>query len=167
MINGELTLRRKYPGLDDKQYQPAGIDLRLGKLMSLEANEEVYGIADNIKQLPNQHEIAEATVTIKSSKLEKGWLLEPYVPYIAVTKEKIQIDSNSAQLYLPRSSLLRAAVSVSTALGDPGFNGHLSFLIINNLSKPFFIKKNERFAQMIDLKVDGVIKDYDGDYNEE
>jgi deoxycytidine triphosphate deaminase len=166
MINGEGNLRRNYPDLDEKQYQPAGIDLRLSKLMILDTNEEVYGIADNVKQLPNQKEVPETAVTIKSSSLETGWLIEPHVPYIGVTKEKIKIDSNSAQIYFPRSSLLRAGVDVRTALGDPGFNGHLSFLLINHGVRPFFIKKDERFAQMIDIQVQGSINDYDGDYNE-
>lgn len=166
MINGEKVLRDKYPGLDENQYQPAGIDLRLGKLMILSEKEEVYGIADSIKQLPNHIEVPETAVTIKNSSLETGWLLEPHQIYIGVTKEKIQINSDCAQIYLPRSSLLRAGVDVRTALGDPGFRGHLSFLLINHSNKPFFIKKDDRFAQLVDFEVMGTIKDYDGDYNE-
>ena len=166
MINGEEILREKYPGLDDKQYQPAGIDFRLGAVMTLDESEEVYGISEDIKQLPDYIPVPESAVTIKASTLETGWLIEPHIPYIGVTKEKIKIDSNAAQIYFPRSSLLRAGVDVRTALGDPGFNGHLSFLIINHSNKPFFLKKNERFAQMIDIQVQGSINDYDGDYNE-
>lgn len=166
MINGEKVLRDKYPGLDENQYQPAGIDLKLGKVMILDESEEVYGISGNVKQLPDHKLIPETAVTIKASTLETGWLIEPHIPYIGVTKEKIKIDSNAAQIYFPRSSLLRAGVDVRTALGDPGFNGHLSFLIINHSNKPFFLKKNERFAQMIDIQVQGSINDYDGDYNE-
>ena len=32
MILGEKALRELYPGLDDNQYQPAGIDLKLGNV---------------------------------------------------------------------------------------------------------------------------------------
>lgn len=168
MIIGEEILRKMYPDLDEEQYQPAGIDLTLGQLKAFDDSEEVYGICNNVKQLPKYKNVPESAVSIdeQNEKLDIGWLLEPHVPYIGVTKEMIQIDSNMAQIYLPRSSLLRGGVLVETALGDPGFHGHLSFLMLNQLHKPFFISKNERFAQMINLKVDGVITDYDGDYNE-
>ena len=69
MINGEEVLREKYAGLDDKQYQPAGVDLRLGKVMILDESEEVYGISGNVKQLPDHKLVPETAVTIKSSTL--------------------------------------------------------------------------------------------------
>ena len=57
-------------------------------------------------------------------------------------------------------------MDVRTDFGDPGFYGHLSFLLINHNTVPFFIKKGERFAQLIDIGVNGADNEYDGDYNE-
>ena len=82
------------------------------------------------------------------------------------TKEKIKIDKNSGQFYLPRSSLLRAGIDVRTAFGDPGFNGHLSFLLVNWTKSPFVIEKGARFAQLVNINTSDVDKEYDGDYNE-
>ena len=166
MIIGEIYLRQIYPGLDDNQYQPAGIDLKLGQINVFDNKDDVYAIVNNVKQLPNQTELPESAVKIGSTKLEVGYTLEPHKPYIAVVDKKIKIDKDCAQIYLPRSSLLRAGVDVRTALGDPGFDGHLSFLIINHNDVPFFIKRGERFAQLINIKVEGVESEYDGDYNE-
>lgn len=166
MILGELELRELYPGLDENQYQPAGIDLKLGNIKTLSNKEAVYGIADGTKQLPEQVNAEESAVKIGATKLEVGFMLEPNVPYIAVVQNKVKIPLDVLQLYFPRSSLLRAGVDVRTAVGDPGFNGHLSFLIINHSDVPFFIKKGERFAQMVCMKLDGVTNAYDGDYNE-
>lgn len=166
MILGEKALRELYPDLDENQYQPAGIDLKLGDVKIFNGNEEVYAIVDGTKQLPNQQSIEESAVKIGSTKLEVGFMIEPHVPYIAVVKNKIKIPLDIIQLYFPRSSLLRAGVDVRTAVGDPGFDGHLSFLLINHSDTPFFIKKNERFVQMVCMKVDGVVDGYNGDYNE-
>ncbi len=166
MINGEIILRKVYDNLDEKQYQPAGIDLTLDSLQELvNGNLHLYGLFEGIKILPEQKKIDTTTIQIKGS-LRKVYTLEPHIPYIATTKEKINIGDSSAQFYLPRSSLLRAGVDVRTALGDPGFNGHLSFLLINHNTVPFFIKKGERFAQLIDIGVNGADNEYDGDYNE-
>ena len=166
MITGVKKLLELYPGLDDNQYQPAGIDLKLGKINVFDNTDDVYAIVDNRKQLPKQVELPESAVKVGTTKLEVGYTLEPHKPYIAVVDKKIKIDKDYAQIYLPRSSLLRAGVDVRTALGDPGFHGHLSFLVINHNEVPFFIKKGERFAQMINIKVDEATSEYDGDYNE-
>ena len=77
------------------------------------------------------------------------------------------VNHNNAQFYLPRSTLLRAGVNVYTALGDLGYNGHLSFLVINHGYKPFFIQVGERFAQLVDFEVKGGSESYMGDYQEE
>ena len=67
---------------------------------------------------------------------------------------------------MPRSSLLRAGIDVRTAFGDPGFNGHLSFLLINHTDEIFVIEKGVRFAQMVNINTSDVDDGYDGDYNE-
>lgn len=166
MILGESELRKLYPGLDEEQYQPAGIDLKLGNVKILNNTKDVYGIVGGEKQLPEQKEIEENAVKVGATKLEVGFMLEPHHSYIATVKSKIKIPLNIVQLYLPRSSLLRAGVDVRTAVGDPGFNGYLSFLMINHNDKPFFIKKGERFVQMVCMRLDGDTNGYDGDYNE-
>lgn len=166
MINGEGNLRRQYPDLDEKQYQPAGIDLTLDKVSILKHNNGVtYGLLQDVKVLPEQEELEINTVKV-GGMLKNVYTLTPHIPYIATTKEKIKINENSGQFYLPRSSLLRAGVDVRTAFGDPGFNGHLSFLLINWTTSPFVIEKGTRFAQLVDMNVVASLNEYDGDYNE-
>lgn len=166
MINGEGNLRRQYPDLDEKQYQPAGIDLTLDKVSILKHNNGItYGLLQDVKVLPEQEELEINTVKV-GGMLKNVYTLTPHIPYIATTKEKIKINENSGQFYLPRSSLLRAGVDVRTAFGDPGFNGHLSFLLINWTTSPFVIEKGTRFAQLVDMNVVASLNEYDGDYNE-
>lgn len=166
MINGEQYLRKLYPDLKEDQYQPAGIDLTLEKVAELKHNDGiVYGLLKNAKVLPDQIPLESKSIIV-SGMIADVFTLAPHTPYIATTKEKIKIDEKAGQLYLPRSSLLRAGIDVRTAFGDPGFYGHLSFLIINHTDKIFVMEKGVRFAQLIDIGAIGIDGGYDGDYNE-
>ena len=166
MINGEKQLRLIYPDLDENQYQPAGIDLTLGKCFYLKFNQGVqYGLLKDAKVLPEQKEMPSEEVVISGMK-RKCYQIPPYDYVIAQTQEKIKIQSDSGQFYLPRSSLLRAGIDVRTAFGDPGFNGHLSFLLVNHSGRRFYLEEGVRFAQLVDMKVIAPGDEYDGDYNE-
>lgn len=166
MIIGREQLRQMYPELLDEQYQPAGIDLTLDKVFVLEHdNGTVYGLLKNAKVLPKQKEVSTHTVQV-GGMLKDVFAIDAHTPYIVTTKEKIKIDKNSGQFYLPRSSLLRAGIDVMTAFGDPGFEGHLSFLLINHTHAPFALEKGVRFAQLVNINTSDVDKEYDGDYNE-
>ena len=163
MINGEQILRKKYPNLDENQYQPAGIYLKLGKIETFKTDKKYYGIIDDMKILPERSELVQNALSV-NGQLRNVYTLRPNVPYIATTEEKIKIDKNSLQFYKPRSTLLRCGANVMTAIGDPEFNNKLSFLVVNFLPIDFVITKGERFAQLVDIRVDGVINGYNGDY---
>lgn len=167
MIIGREQLKQMYPELLEEQYQPAGIDLTLGSIKELSYTSGVmYGLLKNAKVLPEQKDVEEKKVQV-AGMFQAGYVLQPHICYIATTVEKIKIDKNSGQLYLPRSSLLRSGITVDTAFGDPGFYGHLSFLVRNNNPAMFFLEKGVRFAQLININASDVIKGYDGDYNED
>ena len=165
MINGEKFLRKQYPDLDEQQYQPAGIDLKLGKIETFDIDKKYYGIIDGVKIIPNRKELKMNALSV-DGKMKNVYSLQPNVPYIATVQNQVSINENSLQFYTPRSSILRCGSNVMTAIGDPGFNGHLSFLVMNYLPVDFVITKGERFAQLVDIRVDGIMNKYDGDYNE-
>ena len=167
MIIGNRDLRKMYPNLNNDDYQPNSLDLRLDKIceIPLALDEGVVGIFGGTKVIPKPKEI-------KTEELygRFGYVLQPKTSYIAFVKgnddyDKMKIPNNIAQFYLPRSTLLRCGISLDTALGDSGFEGHLQFLITNNSLNPFFISSNERIATCISFEVkNGTL--YDGDYNE-
>lgn len=168
MINGIDYLKEMYPDRDEKDYQPSGMDLRLGNVFYLKAERDTaYGIYNGIKKLPEHIEVAPTLFKSVNDDAEiLGWNLLPQQSYICQVQDQIKIGDCNAQFYLPRSTLLRAGVNVYTALGDLGYNGHLSFLVINHGPRPFFIEKGERFAQLVDFEVRGGSQSYDGDYQE-
>ena len=158
MIIGEKELRKMYPELDDDQYQPNSIDLKLGKVYEfMSSNGEAYGLYDGKKHIPNKVEIC--------YPYKNRYTLYPNKPYWLEIEPKIEIPEDIAQFYLPRSSLLRMGVTLHTALGDSGFNGHLMFLAINHTPYDIKLGKGERIATAINFEVDSAGL-YDGDYNE-
>ena len=166
MINGESILRRNYPDLDEKQYQPAGIDLTLGKVSEFKYNKgTTYGLLKNAKVLPELVEMETKNMQV-GGMLVDVFVLQPHTTYIGTTAEFVEINDDSGQFYLPRSSLLRASIDVRTAFGDPGFHGHLSFLLVNYTDELFVLEKGVRFSQLVDMNVIAPLNEYDGDYNE-
>ena len=164
MINGEKILREKYPGLDEKQYQPASVDLTVGKIENF-LSKKYHGIVNGEKIMPDYEDLRENAVSTNSG-LTNVYTLQYNVPYLITTKEKIKIDKYSAQFYKPRSTLLRQGVILHSGWGDPGFNGHLSYIIQNLLPVDYYLQKGERFAQLVDIRVEGILDEYDGDYQE-
>lgn len=165
MIYGIDCLKKIYPDFDDENYQPAGLDLNVGKVYEVNQG-QVIGIVNGQKMsaahLPVERQ------DFPEYDLEDVWEIKPGIPYIFEVDRQIKIDESNVQVYKPRSTLLRNAISVETAVGDPGYNGHLSFLVINhNPVNSFFISKGERFAQLLNAEVKGNSESYDGDYQEE
>lgn len=160
---GYHTLKEIFKGLDDEQYQPNSIDLKLGKVYkSIEHEYMKVGLYNGEKHLPNLDEI-------KPKYHKEGvydtFLLSSKVPYWFEIEPIMEIPNDMAQFYLPRSSLLRMGITLHTALGDSGFKGHLRFLAINHNKYPVLIQKGERVATAINFPVCESIA-YDGDYNE-
>lgn len=168
MINGIDLLKKKYPNRDEKDYQPSGMDLRLGRVYFLDHDDDVdYGLINGEKILPRHTLVRPTMKQLDDGDIIAGWDLQPGIAYICEVDGQIKVGDHNAQMYLPRSTLLRAGVNVYTALGDLGYNGHLSFLVINHSTKPFFIQTGERFAQLVDFEVQGGSESYNGDYQEE
>ncbi|ADP77535.1 deoxycytidine-triphosphate deaminase related protein [Methanothermus fervidus DSM 2088] len=145
MIIGEKELRKIFRS---KDIQPAGIDLRLKNLYE---QKSAASLINEEKNLPKLNKIEGPIYELKPGKA-----------YLAET-QKIKIPRGYAMLYFPRSTLIRSFVDVRTALGDPGFEGKLYFLIVNHGEYIYKIKKGERFAQAVLVKVKGSGK-YNGDY---
>lgn len=152
MILGEYVLRYLFPNLDEDQYQPAGVDLKLDKVFRLEGKGALLKGDD--KRLPEYHEVEAASGVFE---------LEPNVPYMLELAPELEIPREAAALFLPRSTLLRSGVSVHTALGDPGFRGKIRVLAVNHHTEPYRIARGERVVQAVFV---GAINAsmYDGDY---
>ncbi len=168
MINGENFLRKQYEylDLDEEQFQPNGLDLTLGEVYQFDYDDKkMNGLYKNKKVKPALKPINSTTLLI-DSEIRDVYCLNPHSIYMGETAEQVEIGGKNVQLYFPRSTLLRCGIDVRTAVGDAGFIGRLSFLLENKTDEPFYIEKGSRFAQLIDFQADGVLKKYNGDYQE-
>ena len=148
---GEEELKKLFSDFIDT-IQPSGIDFALDEIL---VQRGPGSLIDNEKNLP-EVEALEGPI----------YTLEPHTAYLATIDKKIKIPKGYTMLYTPRSTLLRSFISVQTAVGDPGFFGTLTFLIINHGEYPYKIKKGDRIAQgvVFDVKGSG---EYNGSYQEE
>ena len=147
---GEKELEKLFPEFKET-IEPSGIDLALDEIFTQESE---GSLIDNEKNLPEIKPLDGPIYTLK-----------PNTAYLATIDKKIKIPKGYTMLYLPRSTLLRSFVSVQTAVGDPGFYGTLTFLIINHGQYEFKIKQGDRIAQAVVFQSTGS-GEYNGSYQE-
>lgn len=147
---GEKELIKLFPEFEDL-IQPAGIDLRLDEVFEQAGP---ASLLDDKKRLPELRKLKPPLYNLKPKKA-----------YLVTVDRKIKIPKGYAMIYLPRSTLLRSFIGVHTALGDPGFQGRLRFLVYNYGDFEYKIKRGERIAQAIVFKVKGS-EEYNGSYQE-
>lgn len=154
MILGEELLRRVFPGLEEDQYQPAGIDLKLRRVFRLRG--EAGLLRGDEKRLPEYREV----------EPEDGvYRLEPGEPYVLELSPRLEIPEDTVALFFPRSTLIRSGVAVHTAVGDPGFRGRIRVLAVNHHREPYRLARGERVVQAVFVRAEGA-GTYSGDYGE-
>ena len=90
--------------------------------------------------------------------------LEPNKYYVVKTIEKVNTPLNLAATVLSRSTLYRSGLILITGLVDPGYQGELTFGLMNLSNKPFTIELGSRIANLMFTRVDGKTSSYDGNY---
>lgn len=186
MLNSDVILKSKYPQFDEEQYQPAGIDLRAGKVYTIDASGPVVpGIYATGKKLPKHIPMEPVEMEVPNFNMDNltddeleerlkdpanlrtalVYKLEPHVPYIVETKDEIYCKS-AGQIYFPRSTLLRSGLTAMSAFGDPGFHTHLFFLVMNFTDRVYYLEQDSRFVQLLDLEIRDLVDNYDGEYND-
>ncbi len=141
--------------IDNIQIQQCGIDLRVGKIFKLKGNGAI-DFTNEKRKLPEYIEIFDSE---KDEKIELD--IGIYAVQIA---DRVKVPNNMAGFAYPRSSLLRMGCTIHTAVHDPGYEGHPTYLM--HVLNPITIYKDARIAQIVYIKCDGVNGEYEGIYNE-
>lgn len=152
MILGENLLKEYYKELDDDEYQPNGIDLKLKGVEMFDSEQDTIGIIDGEKKLPNMTE------------------LEPDDGYYSLKKDTYylfdlgvwEIPENTVALFWIRSTFMRMGSWLSSSVGDAGYNGTLKMAYFNPVTD-VKVKQGERVVQMVLFDAQGA-GTYDGDY---
>ena len=154
-ILAEQELRKIFKDMDDEQFTPNGIDLRL-KAVYLPENisKGVFGITHGQKMIPELIEIP---------PLEGTFILNPGRKYF-INCGHIDIPKDCVQTYYPRSTLMRAGLELYSAVGDAGYSGDLIFAVKVSGVASIVVEQNERVVQAITYKLTSATEGYDGDY---
>lgn len=122
----------------EAQYQPASLDLRMGKELLDPATGEVT----------------------------EDLTLEPWEFRLGHTQDYLKIPNDLGAQVDGRSTVGRKGVIIHTVAGwcDPGFEGQLTLEMLNVSKEPVTFEEGERIGQMIFFKLDTPAPSYDGKY---
>ena len=133
------------------QLTPNGFDLTVEKASKF-LTEGQIGFSNEERVLPQTKELLWENDAIE---LPKGC-------YKIRTNEIIKMPLDLIAIAMPRSSLLRSGVTISTGVWDAGFQGKSEFLLQVQNEQGFKLKKNARLVQLIFLRTKTVKAGYIG-----
>ncbi|MEA1895218.1 MAG: deoxyuridine 5'-triphosphate nucleotidohydrolase [Euryarchaeota archaeon] len=93
-----------------------------------------------------------------------GWIDLPAGSYKIVSSEIVHIPKDAIAIARPRSSLLRSAVSVETAVWDAGYEGKSECLLIVFNEAGFKLKRGARVVQLLFMGLASETDGYAGAY---
>lgn len=128
----------------ENQLQPNGFDLTLGDISRFTTPGSL-GVADSDRQLA-------ATEPIEFDP--GGWhRLEPG-SYLVTFNEVVNLPPDLMALGRPRSSLLRSAVSIHSAVWDAGYRGRSQVLLVVYHPLGYRLQKDARLMQLVFFRMD-------------
>lgn len=156
MILGKNMLKEYYKDLDEDQYQPNGIDLKLKGVEMFDSEQDTIGIIDGEKKLPNMTELQPDDDGYYTLKKDTYYLFDLGV---------WEIPIHTVGLFWIRSTLMRMGANLSSSVGDMGYSGTLKMAYFNPVTD-IKIKQGERVVQMLlfEAQYDDV---YNGDYQDD
>ncbi len=141
----------------EKQLQPAGFDLSL---------KEVYAYwGAGAIDFDNKERRLAPTRQLKPDT--EGWYILPQGCYMIVYNEAVKMPLNVVALARSRSTVLRNAAAIETAVWDPGYQGRSSSLLVVHNPHGIRLKQDARVAQLVFYPTDEVEKGYSGVYQNE
>ncbi len=140
----------------DQQVQPNGVDLSLLAVQAFQSGGQL-GRENKDRQLPAMIDL----------EFTDGWLDLPQGEYLITFNEIVHLPVDVMALGRPRSSLLRMAVSVGTAVWDAGYNGRSQSLLNVYNPQGVRLEKGARLLQLVFFEIDGGTQGYDGFYQNE
>jgi len=141
----------------DKQLQPAGFDLSLREVHAFWG----AGAVD----FDNTERKLAATKQLNPSS--EGWYTLHQGCYMIVYNEAVKMPLNIVALARSRSTILRNAATIETAVWDPGYQGRSSSLLVVHNPSGVRLKQNARITQLVFYSTDEVEKGYSGVYQNE
>jgi dUTP pyrophosphatase len=143
--------------IGDSQFQPAGVDMTLKKVLAF-SNPGSIDFDNKERKISETHEIA----------FENEWVHLAPGCYKVMFNEYVKIPSDAAALCFPRSSLLRCGMTLECAVWDPGYEGRSEALLIVSNPHGGRFKRNAKVGQLVFVRLSEAAKElYSGKYQGE
>jgi deoxycytidine triphosphate deaminase len=94
--------------------------------------------------------------TIEYKTVNGSIPLQPHLPYILCTYEKLNMSKTVAGRIYCKSSLVRQGLAGFFGAIEPGYRGSISALFINFSDRIIYLKANQGFIQIQFEMIDGV-----------
>ena len=141
---------------DEEIVRENGVDLRIG--------DEVAILLNNPEPIdPDKISKYNLTEYYKVVKIDKGFVLQPYMKVLISTLEYIKMPDDIAGFVELRSTFARLGLSIPPTVIDSGFEGQLT-LEIHGGAFPVILKKGMRFAHIVFMKLTSKTEPYKGKY---
>ena len=142
-----------------------GVDLRLGLAHKI-IRGEAYIEADRKGELGLRKGVeTEEIAYFQEGKDPQDYLtVKPHEYYLVQTIESVNISSDLMSIVFPRSSLFRAGLLLLTTKADPGYNGTLTFGMVNLTSFDVRIQMGARICNVVFLEIAGKTVNYRGQH---
>lgn len=141
----------------EKQLQPAGFDISLKEVHAYWGAGAVDFDNKERKLAPTRQLQPDAS----------GWYTLAQGCYMIVYNEAVKMPLNVVALARARSTILRNAAAIETAVWDPGYQGRSSSLLVVHNPNGMRLKQDARVAQLVFYSTDEVEKGYSGVYQNE
>lgn len=92
------------------------------------------------------------------------WFLLPSKTYLVTTFEEFELPADLSAVFFPRSTLFRSGVAFHSSILPPGYNGPMTFSLVNHHNEPFEIEIGARFAHVVFHSVSGDVGFYKGQW---
>jgi deoxycytidine triphosphate deaminase len=132
-----------------------GFDLRAGEIFRIREGEAFLGETE--RYTPEVESIA------KYGK-DKSVTLKPGEFVLVKTIEKVNLPSDIAGIFRPRSTLQRCGVALSTSTANPGYSGELTFGMCNLGKNNFRLEMGARFVHILFFRTSENVSTYRGQW---
>lgn len=146
------------PLLDpDAQIQPNGIDLTLESVWTI-GGAGALGLSNADRLIPERFPLEPAP---------DGWFQLTPGSYIIRLRETVALPLDIMAFGRPRSSLLRCAAALHTAVWDAGYQGRSESLLVVYGSQGIRLARGARVLQLVFIRLDAATHAYAGAYQGE
>ena len=150
-IGSKLLSTSQLTNVQPQDIQPNAVDLRLGKVFYITANEFV---------IDEECKIHRGSVEVKVD--DDGYYRLQPGHYEVVMENKITVGDGEAGWVITRSTLNRNGVFITSGLYDTGYSGVMAGVMHVSIG-PMKIKPGTRIGQYLSFKAQS-LKTYDGSY---